>query len=145
MNEKIMLRKNLYILIFLNLSIIAFAVFYTLIFTFINGTEREISCLFKEIFGLYCPGCGGSRSLYYFLRFSFVRSFILYPPITFGALVVLDYDIRLSITLIKKNTALTDRFRFYTFLLIPISIILTFIIRNILLIVFKIDTVGDFL
>ena len=61
-----------------------------------------------------------------------------------GALVIIDYDIRLIITIIKKNTAVTDRFRFYTFLLIPISIILTFIIRNILLIFFKIDTVGDF-
>ena len=62
-----------------------------------------------------------------------------------SALVILDYDIRLVITLIKKNTEITDRFRFYTFILIPVSIILSFIIKNVLLLAFEIDTVGDFI
>ena len=117
---------------------------YTIFFVLTKGGENEMVCVFKELFGLYFPGCGGSRSLYSLFRFSLIRSFVFYPPLLIGALVIIDYDIRLVITIIKKNTAVTDRFRFYTFLLIPISIILTFIIRNILLIFFKIDTVGDF-
>ena len=145
MEEKRKLRKNLYILIFLNSALFAFAISYTVYFKEIAGTGREISCIFKETLGFYCPGCGGSRSLYHFLKLEFFRSFILYPPIIISALVVLDYDIRLTVTLIKKTTELTDRFKFYTFLLIPASIILNFIIRNLLLLVFKIDTVGDFI
>ena len=145
MNENRKLRKNLYILIFLNAALRAFAIAYTIFFKENEGTGREILCIFKETFGFYCPGCGGSRSLYLFLRFDFLKSFILYPPITVGALVVLDYDIRLFITLIKKKSYLSDKFKFYTFILIPISIILTFLIRNLLFLVFKIDTVGDFI
>jgi hypothetical protein len=145
MKENKKLRKNLYILIFLNAALFAFAISYTVYFKETEGTGREISCIFKDTFGIYCPGCGGSRSLYYFLRLDFFRSFILYPPIIISALVVLDYDLRLSVSLIKKKTDITDRFKFYTFLLIPSSIMLTFIIRNLLLLVFKIDTVGDFI
>ena len=142
MNKNSGLRKNLYILIFLNFSLLLFGIFYTAFF-FEKGDAGEFSCAFKSYFGLYCPGCGGSRSLYHFLRFEFFKSFIYYPPIIIGALVILDYDARLIITLIKKSCALTDRFKYYTFILIPISIVINFILRNLLLILFKIDTVGD--
>lgn len=145
MDEKRKLRKNLYILIFTNAALFAFAVAYTVYFKEIAETGRKISCIFKETFGIYCPGCGGSRSLYHLLRFELFRSFILYPPILIGALVILDYNLRLFISIIKKRTEITDRFKFYTFLLIPASIILTFLVRNLLLLVFKIDTIGDFI
>ena len=139
------LRKNFHILLIINISLVLFAIAYTAYFKLTEGTQIGIECAFKKTFGFYCPGCGGSRALYLFLKFNFLKSFILYPPISVGAIVVLDYDIRLLLSLIKRNTAITDKFKYYTFLLIPISIILTFIIRNILFIFFKIDTVGDFI
>ena len=145
MDESKRLRKNLYILIFLNAALLAFAIAYTVYFKATEDTDREIICIFKETFGLYCPGCGGSRALYHFLNFNLFRSFVLYPPIIVSALVVLDFDLRLFVSLIKKSSEITDRFRYYTFLLIPASIILTFIVRNLLLLIFKIDTVGDFI
>ena len=145
MDKEKRLRKNLYILIFLNLSLLLSAVAYIIYFKLTNGKEIGISCYFKETFGLYCPGCGGTRALYHLLNLNLFRSFILYPPITIGSLVIFDYDMRLLITLVKRNTAVTDRFKYYTFILIPVSVILTFIIRNILFLVFKIDTVGDFI
>lgn len=145
MLENKKLKKNLYILLILNISLLLFAVFYTLYFLKTQGTESEFKCIAKNLFGFYCPGCGGSRSLLAFLTFDFVTSFVYYPPIIISAFVVLDYDRRLLTSLIKKNTEITDSFKFYTFLIIPAAIILWFIIRNILLLVFKIDTVGDFI
>lgn len=145
MDKSKKLKKNLYILIIMNTSLILFALFYTLYFNFTKESDYEIKCVFKSLFGFYCPGCGGSRSLCAFVNFDFINSFIIYPPIIISALVVLDYDRRLVTTLVKKNTEYTDNFKFYTFLIIPASIILWFVIRNILLFVLKIDTVGDFL
>lgn len=145
MNIRNKLKRNFYILLILNISLLLFAVFYTLYFKGTQDTENEIKCIAKNLFGIYCPGCGGSRSLYAFLSFDFITSFILYPPLIISAFVILDYDRRLIISLIKKDTKITENFKFYTFLIIPASIILWFIIRNILLLVFKIDTVGDFI
>ena len=146
MNEKTKeekLRKNLLILIILNLSLISFAIIYTVYFTLTEGTDAEIGCFVREKFHIYCPGCGGSRGLREFLKFNFISSFILFPPIDISAILVLFYDARLSLSLIKKDTSYTDNYRFYPFLLIPVSLLLNFIVRNVLLIFFKIDYIGD--
>ena len=139
------LRKNLYILIFLNLSLTIFAVAYTLYFNLTKGTEHEIKCAVQSAIGIYCPGCGGSRSLDAFLRFDFLRSLYYYPAIPVAAVLVLIYDVRLILSLVKKTTKYTSGLKFYSFISIPIIIILTFILRNILLFCFKIDTLGDFI
>ena len=139
------LRKNLIILLTLNLSLLLFAAGYVIYFYLSDGESLFFECYVKERFGFYCPGCGGSRSLAAFIRLDFISSFILYPPIIISAIVIIDYDIRLIITLVKRNTEITDKFKFYTFILIPVSIILSFLIKNILLFVFRIDTIGDFI
>ena len=138
-------KENLLILIILNSSLILFGVIYTLIFTFKKELIMDGACSFQERFRLYCPGCGGSRSLACFMRLDLINSFIYYPPITVSAIVLIDYDRRLLTSVIKGKDSYISNFKYYTFLLIPISIILTFIIRNILLLFFGIDTVGDFI
>ena len=141
MNGKI--RKNVKILIIMNSLLILYAIAYTLYFNLTKGSEKEIICVIKSAYGFYCPGCGGSRSLTEFLRLNFIDSFIFYPAVPVSALLVLGYDIRLLLTVIKKDSKYTDSYRFYEFILIPVTIILTFIIRNILLFCFGIDFVGD--
>ena len=141
--DKRLFRKNLIIFIFMNLSLILFAVIYSAFF-FHEGDSELFGCVFKETFHLYCPGCGGSRSLAALMRFDFVSSFILYPPIIISSVAVIEYDVRLALSLIFKSERFTSRYRFLTFLIIPISILLTFIVRNLLLVYFGIDTVGDF-
>ena len=145
MDDKKVLRKNLYILIFLNLSLFLFALFYTLYFNFIRDEGEGFKCAFQNLFMLYCPGCGGTRSLSALLELDFLNSFILYPPILISSFVIIEYDTRLFLSLIFKNKRFTDSYKFYTFLIIPVSIILNFLIRNILLIGFRIDTLGDFI
>ena len=71
------LKKLFLILIILNLSLILFAVVYTLAVKSLEGTENEISCIVKETLSIYCPGCGGSRSLRALLSFDFIKSFVL--------------------------------------------------------------------
>lgn len=137
------IKKNLIIFSVMNLALISFAVLYTVYFEITKDTPHEIVCVFKDKFGFYCPGCGGSRSLSAFLHFDLLTSFVYYPAIPVSALVILSYDVRLILTVVKKDTKYTDTYRFYPFILIPITIILTFLIRNILLFGFGIDILGD--
>ena len=107
-----------------------------------SGIEA-VSCLFKHNMKLYCPGCGGSRSLVYLLRFDILRSFIYYPALPVCALLVLDADVRAIISLIKDSPGAILGFRINALIIIPIIIILSFIIKNILLVCFGIDILGD--
>ena len=138
------LKKNLIILIALNFSLIIFAVVYTLLFSPGKVFNEAAECVFKERYSLYCPGCGGTRGLQSFLKFDLIGSFIYYPPIPISAIVIFIYDLKLSLTLIRGDSSITDKYRYYSFLLIPISIILSFIIKNVLLF-YGIDLIGDIL
>ena len=41
--------------------------------------RHRIPCIFNELTGFYCPGCGGTRSLIALLSGHPVKSFILHP------------------------------------------------------------------
>ena len=48
---------------------------------FLLGTP----CIFRQMTGLYCPGCGGTRAAIALLSGHPVRSFLLHPIILYGA------------------------------------------------------------
>lgn len=143
-NNEREIRKNLLLLIIINSSLLFFAIAYTTYFILTKDSPAEIKCAVKEAFGFYCPGCGGSRSLKAFLKLDFINSFILYPAIPVSAVLVLSYDIRLLLSVIKRDMRYTSNYKFYPFLLIPIVIILNYAIKNLLL-YFGIDLIGDIL
>ncbi len=138
------LKKNLIVFLILNTSLLFISSAYLIYFNLTEGTEFFPPCVFKETFNLYCPGCGGSRALRALFSLDIIKSFLYYPPLLISLCVILGYDIRLVLTLVKKNTRYTDKYRFYDFLFIPACIILTFIIRNFLLLKFGFDMLGDF-
>ncbi len=142
MDKKALLRKNMLVFIIMNGALLLFAICYTIYFNITEGTPSQPMCIFKELFGFYCPGCGGSRSLRALLSFRFVDSFILYPPLIISAAVVLSYDVRLALSIFKKDTSYTDNYRFYPFIIIAAALILNFFIRNIFLL-FGVDFIGD--
>ncbi len=121
-------KKSVYFLIFLNLPIVIISFIYN--FFFEGGFIVE--CVFQKTFGLYCPGCGGSRALNALLRFDFPESFIYYPPIILCALLILITDLQLAVFLIKKDKKYI-KINGKIFLIIPPAIILNFIIKNLLL------------
>lgn len=140
--ETLFKRKAAYLAL-LNLSLVLFGIAYTVYFNLTEGTEAAPQCLFKEMYSLYCPGCGGSRALRAFLRLDFVSSFIYYPPITVGFLTVLYFDIRTLVALVKRDEGYFKISRYLYFLSIPASMILFFILRNILLLRLGYDPLGD--
>ena len=102
-------------------------------------------CGFKKKFGLYCPGCGGSRALEELVKFDIVNSLRLNPIVLllFITLIFLTVTYVLEKKKIgNKNYPLIRR----NYLVVFLVFWLVFsIIRNILLIYFGIDVVGDFL
>ncbi len=106
--------------------------------------EKLFECAFQSIFPFYCPGCGGSRSLYYLMRLDLLKSFIYFPALPLSALILIDVDIRSLISFIKNDLTAVRKFKLNVLLIIPIVIMLNFVIRNALLF-FGIDYIGDIL
>ena len=132
-------RRHIIIFITLNLSVLVLAFIYNILFE--EGLIGK--CVFLDTFGLYCPGCGGSRSLNFLLKFDLINSFIYYPPIIITVLILLYANLRLLLAIIKKTETVT-KIDYRLFLIIPVAIILNFVIRNILLF-FGIDLLGNIL
>ncbi len=49
-------------------------------------------CAFKRVTGLYCPGCGGTRSVKALLSGHFIRSFIYHPFIPYCIIMWILYE-----------------------------------------------------
>ena len=132
-------KRRVLFLILMNFSILIASLIYNFMFK-----EKLIGdCVFLETFSLYCPGCGGSRSLNALLEFNLLRSFIYYPAIPISSAIILYCDARILISTVKGEERIKG-IRYQIFLIIPIVIILNFLIRNILLF-FGIDLLGNIL
>ena len=135
MNYKI--KKRLFWFISFNLLILAFAIFYDLLFK-----NRLIGdCVFLKTLGFYCPGCGGSRSLNALLSLDLLSSFKYYPPILITSVILFYCDLKVLISIIKKDDKIKGINR-NLFLIIPAAIIAHFILKNLLLF-FGIDLLGN--
>ncbi len=127
------------ILLFLALNILVLAA--SLVYNFLFEGGAVGNCVFLSVFGFYCPGCGGSRSLNALLDLNFIRSFIYYPPIIITSLILLYTDIMFIISTVKNEKRIIG-VSYKIFLLIPASIIIQFAVKNILL-SFGIDILGN--
>lgn len=57
-------------------------------------------CGWYQATGFYCPGCGGTRAIFFLSRFQFVKSFISHPFVLY---VLLVYFTFMSSFFIKKH------------------------------------------
>lgn len=102
-------------------------------------------CRFRLFLGLYCPGCGATRSLRALFSGHLLHACLLYPAVIPAAFLVLWYDVLLCIACIRRREALLSRFRWQLLLSVPVCAVLVCVLRNILLLGFGIDTLGNFL
>lgn len=129
--------KKLFFLLLLNGTILTASLLYNRLFEM--GDLGK--CQFFETFGLYCPGCGGSRSLHALLNFNLLKSFIYYPPILITSFIILYIDARLIHSIFTEKEY---KIRGKILLLVALSILISFILRYILLL-FGIDPLGNIL
>lgn len=93
-------------------------------------------CIFHTVTGLYCPGCGGTRAVISFLKGDLIKSFLYHPVVPYAGLVYILFMIRGTISFLSKGKYPYMRFSFiYIYIGIAI-IIIQFIIKNFLLMVY---------
>ena len=141
MTKKQRLRYGI-IMILVNAVFISLAAIYAYIVSSAGG-EGIISCQFKHIFHLYCPGCGGSRSLVHLFNLDIISSTLAYPPMPALLLLYIGLNVRCALVISSGDTYYLRSFKPNTLISIPVIILLSFVIRNILLIYFGVDYLGD--
>ena len=137
-------KKAIFWIIVSNALAILISVAYTLLIESLTDGGVTI-CAFKDLTRLYCPGCGGSRSVAHLLKFDFYSSFRSYPPMFVMLFFCVDIELRAIMSVIRDDKNTLTGFNLNWLILIPASILLHFGIRNILLLIFKIDYLGDIL
>lgn len=135
-------RRALTVFLIINLSVLAVSLIYTFLMNHLTDIGA-FECKFKELYHLYCPGCGGSRSVKHLLRFDFFSAFLSYPPMAIMLFFFMCIDLRALLSIIRNNKKLLTDFNLNWLISLPIVILLNFFFRNILLIYFGIDYLGD--
>ena len=106
----------------------------------INYQLFFLPCLFNRLTGLYCPGCGGTRSVISLINGHPIASLKYNPIVIYGVAIYAWYMLSNTIELLSKHTIkIGMKYRdFYLWLGLGI-LLLFFFIRNFLLVAFGID------
>lgn len=102
-------------------------------------------CVIHEVLHLYCPGCGGTRAVYELLNLHWLRSFLIHPIVLFIAVILTEYYIGAIITLIRNNGKRYYYLRVWFCYVALGIIVLNTVLRNVLLVCFHYDYIGDLL
>ena len=96
------------------------------------------NCIFREVLGIYCPGCGGTRMVKAILKLDFYQAF-RYNPFMFILIVLLVclVLINLALKMLGKKLILPKDKHL---IILAICVILYFILRNIPLFSFLLPT-----
>lgn len=117
--------------------LIAFLIFSELASKFSFG-----ECLFLKTFHLYCPGCGGTRSLKALINFDIISSFRYNACLPLAVIIYIYYNVRYIVAIVRKNEAYFEKEKYVLLKYYSVFVIVNFILRNILLVAFKIDLIG---
>lgn len=87
-NKNSSITVNIFYFIGIVLLFIGIIVFILVRFTyfptwFLNDTP---DCYIERVTGMYCPGCGLSRSVIAFCNFKFLKSFVAHPVVIYSFL-----------------------------------------------------------
>lgn len=79
-----------------------------LVFFFLLFLSQELKCLFNELTGLFCPGCGITRMIIAILKLDFYQAF-RYNPLIFMLLIFFIIYFIYSLIRYKKIKPLKNK------------------------------------
>ena len=103
---------------------------------------KSTGCFIRNQFHIYCPGCGGTRSVEALFNLQPVRSLYYNPAVILMILVAVCIQI-IKIIEVKRGANIYKT-RILVYGLFLAIWFVYFIARNILLVYFGIDMLGDF-
>ena len=118
--------------------IVAFLVAGFVAFTLLFKDREEMQCVFYNLTGLYCPGCGGTRAVYSMLKFNILDAIRYNITVPFGIFVYLYYNIRSFIAGLKNDAEYFEKQKYPLCIALAVVLILNFIVKNALLLIFGI-------
>lgn len=144
-NNKINTKKRWFIFIIVNLLPFFTACAYLILKSEVEAFGKSIAvCAMHDFFHLYCPACGGTRAVKAILSFDFLTALKCNPSVLLAFVYFIYYDIRAFVNIIRKKEKVVERIHPFA----PISLLVVFIgyaiLRNVLLVYFNVDFIGDF-
>lgn len=92
-------------------------------------------CIFFQETGLYCPGCGGTRSVLSLLKGNIIQSFLYHPIVMFTVVMILWYVISHIVEWVSKGRLQTGlRFQNRYVYAGAAIVLINWLVRNVLLI-----------
>lgn len=96
-------------------------------------------CVLYSVLGIYCPGCGGTRSVESLLHGDFLQSLIYHPVVPYTAILLICYMSSHTLNILSKGRVKAMLFRgIYLFVMLAI-IVIQCIVKNVLKLVFLIE------
>ncbi|MCM1569521.1 MAG: DUF2752 domain-containing protein [Roseburia sp.] len=136
MGRKATLEKQLYHigLISLVAGIVSIYLYFKVFLVYLP----TFPCAFYSLFGLYCPGCGGTRAVLALLQGHFLQSLWYHPLVLY--VFVMYGGFMLSHTLEKCRVLHICGWRFHNWYLYTAVVIvfINWIVKNLLLVVYQI-------
>lgn len=108
-------------------------------------SKLMLPCLVQRMLGIYCPGCGGTRAVTALLRGDFLASFICHPLVLYTAAAGGWFLLSQTIERISRhhlNIGMKYRDGYVWAALV--IVVINFIVKNLLLIVWHIDLLEKF-
>lgn len=126
--------KTLKKLIIANIIVFIFVAAF-IVYAYLVGGKDGYVCDFYTLTGLYCPGCGGSRSLISLFKLDIISSVKYNIAVPFGIFVYVYYNVRGIIAAVKKDWEYFHKEKYMLCVAAVIILILNCIVKNLLLIV----------
>lgn len=102
-------------------------------------------CTFLTITHMYCPGCGGTRALFSMLSGNIMKSLYYNPAVVLGTMLIAYYEIGSIYTIVKND----GRYHFckiaWPVYVYTALVVIYAIVRNVLLLHYGIDMLGNIL
>ncbi len=107
------------------------------------GLFRVGDCLYRRLFHLYCPGCGGTRAVLSLVQFDIRQAFIYSPPLFAAIFTILWCDFWLLLAFIKKDEKYLKFVNRYVAIGLIVFSVLFSVLRSVLAYTVGYDPLGD--
>ena len=115
----------------ITITLLMFAVWALLLAMQIEPTKlSDNQCFFYHEWGIFCPGCGGTRAFEYMLHFHFLKSFFYHPFVVTTVFILLFSDLSYILYFITRGKILFYELKIKHFIFLDLVFIANFLIKN---------------
>ncbi len=136
--KHISLEQGMY---FFGIVIFFLAVFFVVYLKNVLVYKVWPDCFLYSYFGIYCPGCGGTRAVMALLEGRIWDSIYYHPIVVYTAIIYLVFMIPQTIHYISRGKIKGIRFRYWFLYGALVVIIINFLVKNIFKFIYGINLI----